>query len=128
MRALLDTHAFLWWITDDRRVSRRVREMLENRGNDFLFSAASAWELIIKAQLGKLKLPVHAPQFIQEQLALNALLTLPIDLAHVLHAHTLPMHHRDPFDRILVAQSQVEKLPIVTADPLITQYAVETIW
>jgi PIN domain nuclease of toxin-antitoxin system len=91
-------------------------------------SAASAWELIIQAQLGKLKLPIHAPQFIQEQPALNALLTLPIDLAHALYAPTLPMHHRRPFDRILIAQSQVEKLPMVTVDPLIAQHAVVTIW
>jgi PIN domain nuclease of toxin-antitoxin system len=128
MRALLDTHAFLWWTTDDPRVSRHVRELLRDPTNTFFFSAASAWELIIKAQQGKLKLPVHAAPFIREQLVLNAFLTLPIDLAHALHLHILPMHHQDPFDRILIAQSQVEKLPIVTADPLIAQYQVEAIW
>lgn len=102
--------------------------MFRDPDNDFLFSAASAWELIIKAQVGKITLPGDADRFIVEQLALNAFTALPIDLAHALRVQTLPLHHRDPFDRILIAQSLVESLPIVTADPLIAQYPVEVIW
>lgn len=128
MRALLDTHTFLWWTTDDRRVSPRVRAIFRDPSNDFLFSAASAWELITKAQVGKIKLPCDPDRFIVEQLALNAFVALPIDLTHALRVQTLPLHHRDPFDRILIAQNLMEKLPIVTADPLIAQYSVEVIW
>lgn len=128
MRALLDTHAFLWWTTDDPRMPARVREFLGDTVNELLFSAASAWELIIKVQLRKLRLPDAPDEFIQEQLALNAIVALPVHLAHVLHVLDLPMHHRDPFDRLLIAQSRIEHVPIVTADPLIAQYQIETIW
>jgi PIN domain nuclease of toxin-antitoxin system len=128
VRALLDTHAFLWWTLDDPRMPARVRAVLANPGNELVFSAASAWELAIKAQVGKLRLPANLEQFIREQLDLNAMLTLPVELTHALHVLSLPLHHRDPFDRLLVAQSRLENLPIVTNDPLIAQYQVETIW
>lgn len=86
------------------------------------------WEIIIKAQLGKLPLPADPIRFVREQLAVNAIHALPISLEHVLHVYTLPLHHRDPFDRILVAQSQVEPMPILTADPVIALYAVQVSW
>ena len=128
MRALLDTHAFLWWTIDDRRVSARVRGLLLDPGNEFFLSAASAWEIILKAQVGKLELPAQPARFIEEQLVLNAVADLPVTVRHALHVISLPLHHRDPFDRILIAQSQVERLPIVTADPQIARYPVEIIW
>lgn len=128
MKALLDTHVFLWWTLDDPRLPKRVREFVENPENALVFSVASAWELAIKAQLRKLTLPDRVGQFIQEQLDLNAILPLPVQLEHALHVVELPPHHRDPFDRLLIAQSQVERLPIVTGDPFIARYQVETIW
>jgi PIN domain nuclease of toxin-antitoxin system len=134
VRALLDTHAFLWWITDDPRLSPRAREVLHDRDNDLYFSAASGWEIAIKAQMGRLRLveqrdPAQSlAQFVVEQLSLNTIAALPIQLRHALHVYTLPSHHRDPFDRMLVSQSQIEGLPILTADAQIVQYAVDVIW
>ncbi|MGA9348937.1 MAG: type II toxin-antitoxin system VapC family toxin [Anaerolineae bacterium] len=128
MKVLLDTHSFLWWITDSPRLSAWAREVIRDSNNELFFSAASGWEIAIKAQLGRLQLPDNLEQFIKDQLSLNTILALPIQLHHALHVHTLPQHHRDPFDRMLVAQSQVENLPILTADSQIAQYDVETIW
>jgi PIN domain nuclease of toxin-antitoxin system len=102
--------------------------MIRDGNNELFFSAASGWEIAIKAQLGRLQLPDNLEQFIVDQLSLNTILVLPIQLRHALHVYTLPQHHRDPFDRMLVAQSQVENLPILTTDPQIAQYDVETIW
>jgi PIN domain nuclease of toxin-antitoxin system len=128
MKVLLDTHAFLWWITDSPKLSARAREVIQDSNNELFFSAASGWEIAIKAQLGRLQLPDNLEQFILEQLSLNAILVLPIQLRHALRVYTLPQYHRDPFDRILVAQSQIENLPILTTGTQITPYTVETIW
>jgi PIN domain nuclease of toxin-antitoxin system len=128
MRFLLDTHTFLWWVTDDARLSSQAHTLMTDGNNELFFSAASGWEIAIKAQLGKLQLPDNAPQFVMAQLAINAIEILPVQLHHALHVYTLPMHHRDPFDRMLVAQSQLEELPIITADPQIKSYAVNVIW
>lgn len=128
MRALLDTHTFLWWITDDPRLSPRARRIIENGENHLFLSAASGWEMAIKAKLGRLQLPGDLERFIIEQLSLNAIESLPIQMAHALHVYRLPDHHRDPFDRLLIAQAQLENLPILTADPQIARYLVKTIW
>lgn len=128
MKVLLDTHTFLWWITDSPRLSALAREVIRDSNNELFFSAASGWEIAIKAQLGRLQLPDNLEQFIVDQLSLNTILALPIQLRHALHVYTLPQHHRDPFDRMLVAQSQIENLPILTADSQIAQYDVETVW
>ncbi|NSW81661.1 MAG: type II toxin-antitoxin system VapC family toxin [Syntrophothermus sp.] len=128
MRALLDTHAFLWWITDDPKLSRRAREIIEEGKNVVFFSAASGWEMAIKAGLGKLIIPGDVRAFVMEQLAVNGVSPLPVDLIHALHVFTLPLIHRDPFDRLLIAQAQIENLPILTADPQISRYDVEVIW
>lgn len=128
MRALLDTHVFLWWITDDPRLSPRVRKIIRNGKNELFLSAASGWEIAIKARLGRLELPATPERFIPEQMAINAIASLPIQMSHTLHVHALPGHHRDPFDRLLIAQAQLENLPIVTADPQIAHYPVKVIW
>lgn len=128
MRVLLDTHVFLWWITDDPRLSKQAREIISDGKNLLFFSAASGWEIAIKAKLGKLSVPDNLEAFIIEQLAENAITPLPVRLSHALHVYNLPVHHRDPFDRILIAQAQVEDLPILTGDPAIAQYPVEVIW
>jgi len=128
MKGILDTHTFLWWITDSPQLSPRVREIVSNGDNLLFLSAVSGWEMAVKAELGKLHLPGNLESFISEQLAVNAINTLPVQMSHALHVYILPDHHRDPFDRILVAQAQLEKLPIITIDPQINQYSVETIW
>jgi len=128
MRVLLDTHAFLWWITEDRRLSARAREVVTDGGNDLLLSAASGWEIAIKASLGRITLPVPIDRFLSEQLQRNGIGTLPIEMSHALHVHALSLLHRDPFDRLLVAQARLEKLRILTSDPQIAQYDVETLW
>ena len=128
MRALLDTHAFLWWITDNPQLSSRVREIISDGNNELFLSAASGWEIAIKAQLGRLNLPDNLEHFISEQLTINAIYGLPIQMSHALHVSVLPNHHHDPFDRILVAQAQLENLAILTADPRIARYPVKVIW
>ncbi|HSH82116.1 MAG TPA: type II toxin-antitoxin system VapC family toxin [Herpetosiphonaceae bacterium] len=128
MRALLDTHAFLWWVMDDARLPATAREVLEDSANELLFSAASGWEIAIKTRLGKLTLSDDPRRFVAEQIARNGFDLLPITLAHALHVWTLPDYHRDPFDRMLVAQSQVTGLPLMTDDPLIARYEVNRIW
>lgn len=128
MRALLDTHAFLWWITDDSRLSGRAREVISDGRNELFFSAASGWEITIKASLGRLEIPEDLERFVAEQLSRNAIQTLPIHLSHALRTSALPGHHRDPFDRILVSQALLEKMPLLSADPQIARYPVEVVW
>jgi len=124
----LDTHTFLWWITDDPRLSSRVRDIIGDGDNKLFLSAASGWEMAIKAGIGKLDLPGSLEAFISEQLAVNAIESLPIQMSHALHVYALPAYHRDPFDRIIVVQARLENLPILTSDPEIGRYPVETIW
>jgi len=128
MRFLLDTLTFLWWITDVDLLSEHVRDVIQDGDNTLYLSAANGWEIAIKARLGRLQLPGEPEKVIPEQMSLNAIQGLPIQMGHALRVHSLPDHHRDPFDRMLVAQSQVEELPILTADPQIAQYEVEVVW
>jgi PIN domain nuclease of toxin-antitoxin system len=128
MRLLLDTHVFLWWNQADPRLSRRVRQLLSDPENSLFLSVASAWEMTLKVQSGKLGLPAATAVYIPARLKHYRMDALPVTLEHVLAASTLPAHHRDPFDRMLVAQAQVERLPIVTHDFQVGKYDVETIW
>lgn len=128
MNALLDTHTFLWWITDDRRLSNKIRSVLGNGRNTIYFSAASGWEIAVKAKLNKLTLPTNIGGFVGEHLTENGFEILPIHLEHALHVYTLPIYHRDPFDRILIAQSQLENLPLLTIDSEISRYDTKVIW
>jgi len=128
MRVLLDTHVFLWWIADDPQISRTAHDVIQNGSNDLFLSAASAWEMAIKAQIGRLKLPKRPGVFVPEQLARNAITHLPIQLGHALHVFTLPRHHRDPFDRMIIAQAQLEKLSILSSDSQFAKYAVDVVW
>jgi PIN domain nuclease of toxin-antitoxin system len=128
MNVLLDTHAFLWWISDDSRLSSSARAILAESGNRTMLSAASVWEIAIKTALGRLEIDGAIETFIPQQLAANSLLALPIELSHALRVGCLPELHRDPFDRMLVAQAQIENLPILTCDPDIDRYDVETVW
>ena len=128
MKYLLDTHAFLWWITDDERLTSRARERIKNRRNQLYLSAASAWEMAIKARLGRLQVADDLEKFIPKQMALNAIHALPVQVGHALRVFALPPLHNDPFDRLLVAQSQMEDLPIITGDPQIAKYDLQVIW
>ena len=128
MKAILDTHAVLWWVTNNPQLSQIVRDIISDSSNILYFSVASSWEIIIKVQTGKLSLPEAPTQFIQSCLTVNRFVIPPIDLSHVLQVDNLPNHHKDPFDRILIAQAQAESIPIITIDHLIVQYPVRTIW
>ena len=128
MRVLLDTHAFLWWIGDDPRLSERAREVFSDGDNDLVFSAASGWEIAIKARLGRLQVPGDLNTYLLRQLTENYTSVLPVHLSHALRVYALPDHHRDPFDRLLVAQAIVEEIPLLSADPRIARYPVEVVW
>ena len=128
MKFLLDTHAFLWWVTNADELSNTVREIITDTDNTILFSVASAWEIVIKFRTGKLSLPEKPEIYIPSRIAANQFQGLPIEINHVLQVANLPDYHKDPFDRILIAQSQIEKVPILTKDNLIIQYQVMTIW
>jgi len=127
MRAILDTHAFLWAMAGDRRMSQRAHDLFQGPSELFL-SFASIWEILIKVQLEKLRLPRPAGPFVIRKLAENRIEALRINLDHLLAFEGLPMHHRDPFDRMLIAQAINESLPIVTADKIFARYPVEVIW
>ena len=125
---MLDTHAFLWWIGDDPRLSERAREVFSDGDNDLVFSAASGWEIAIKARLGRLQVPGDLNTYLLRQLTENYTSVLPVHLSHALRVHALPDHHSDPFDRLLVAQAIVEEIPLLSADPRIARYPVEVVW
>jgi PIN domain nuclease of toxin-antitoxin system len=128
VRALLDTHALLWWLVDDPRLGDGARGLLEDAGSGLYFSAASSWELAIKVGLGRLKLPDPPRKLIPRVLREQAIRPLDVTHAHALAVAELPPHHRDPFDRMLVAQARLEKLAVVTGDPEIARYGVRIVW
>ena len=128
MRLLLDTHAFLWWVADDRRLSRKARAAIASRDSACFLSLASVWEMAIKVGLNRLELPSSVDRFVSEQMAANAIEPLPIDLGHSGDVARLPFHHRDPFDRLLAAQALGEELAIVSADPVFAKYGVRRVW
>lgn len=128
MQLLLDTHALLWWINDDAALSAKARSAIANADNECFLSLASCWEMAIKYSLGKLTLSQPLDQFIPEQLSRNRIRLLHIDFRHAAKVATLPFHHRDPFDRLLVAQASIEKMTLLTADAAITQYEVKCLW
>jgi PIN domain nuclease of toxin-antitoxin system len=127
MRYLLDTHVWLWLQTQPERVSDDVRDRLGDGAAQLLLSAASSWEIAIKHALGKLPLPEPPRTYVPSRMWHDGVDGLPVTHAHALHVATLPPHHGDPFDRLLVAQSQVEDVPLVTADPRITRYDVTVV-
>ena len=128
MRLLLDTYVFLWWNEDSPSLSRRIRSLLSDSATELSLSVVSAWEIVLKVRTSKLDLPAAPAVYIPARLAHYRIEIMPLTLAHVLASDTLPDHHRDPFDRMLVAQAQVERLPIATRDSQIRKYDVETIW
>jgi PIN domain nuclease of toxin-antitoxin system len=127
MRLLLDTHAFLWFVTGDARLSRAARRALEAADNELILSAASVWELAIKAGLGRLTLPGSVAEYVAEKVA-QGLSVLSVDWTHAAAVEKLPPHHGDPFDRLLAAQALAENLPLVTGDREFRAYGVKVVW
>lgn len=128
MRCLLDTHAFLWWISDDARLSSTARRILEDSENDIVFSAVSAWEIAIKSQLGRITFADDPAIVVREQLSANGFHQLDIEVRHALQVFSLPMLHRDPFDRLLIAQAVVEEVSLLSSDAAIQAYNIPIIW
>lgn len=128
MKLLLDTHVFLWWIGNDARLSGPAREAIADPGNDVSFSVASAWELAIKTGLGRFEPDGDLGPFLEEQIQRNAFQLLPVKLEHAVSVSSLPAHHRDPFDRLLVAQAAVESMTLVSRDPQLRKYDAPILW
>ena len=124
MRLLLDSHTFLWWVKDDPALGRRARAVIADPDNECFLSHVSVWEMAIKASLGKLKLPSAVERFVVEHCAANSFQFLAITLAHIASVESLPFHHRDPFDRLLVAQARHENMTLVSRDLSLKAYGV----
>lgn len=128
MRLLADTHAMLWWLRDDRRLSKRARALLEDGANELLWSIASSWEIAVKLGTGKLELDRPLHRLFADIVSEQGAVVLPIGHEHCSRLADLPLHHRDPFDRMLIAQAQHEGVPILTADPKLAVYDVQVLW
>jgi PIN domain nuclease of toxin-antitoxin system len=128
MKILLNTHTFLRWITDVPEIPATARELISNGHNELYWSAASSWEVSIKYALGRLPLPDAPEKFLPFELAQNRIESLPVIDAHAFQAGQLPRHHRDPFDRMLIAQAQVESLVLLSNDPQLRLYDVRVRW
>lgn len=126
MKILIDTHVLLWGLQDETKLSRRVSSLLPVA--DVWISVASLWEIIAKVQVGKLILPSPVGDYLAAKLVANGISVLSLNFDHLKRLEKLPLHHRDPFDRILIAQSLNESLPLVSADPQFKKYKVELIW
>lgn len=119
MRLLIDTHVLLWWLADDRKLTRSARAIIANPENDVLVSAASLWEISIKVALGRLEVELDD---LEHNIAANGFRSLPINYRHALTAGRLPAIHRDPFDRMLIAQASVEELRVISHDKIFERY------
>ncbi|HEV2199814.1 MAG TPA: type II toxin-antitoxin system VapC family toxin [Bryobacteraceae bacterium] len=128
MRILVDTHTFIWWNEASPRLSRRASALLADSRSTLLLSVVSAWELVVKVEAKKLKLPEPPSVYVPTRTAHYGMEILPVTLAHCLAVEALPPYHRDPFDRMLIAQAQVEQLPILTIDEEMGRYGVKTLW
>lgn len=128
MRLLLDTHTFLWFFRGDPKLSATARALIENMDNEVLLSKASAWEMAIKQSIGKLNFGLPFKAILVQQLNQNRVEMLDISLDHIETVASLPVHHRDPFDRLIIAQGIVENIPIISADVIFDTYSIQRIW
>lgn len=126
MRLLLDTHVFLWLNTQPERLGKHL-PLIEDRRNELLFSAVSSWEIAIKHALGRLTLPEPPERYVPSRMRAIGATGLAVEHSHALAVASLPSLHRDPFDRLLVAQSRLLDVPILTADPIVAEYPVQTL-
>lgn len=128
MNALLDTHSFIWFVEGNPSLSSPVRAIIEAPDNDIFVSIASIWEMAIKISLGKLHLSQPFDVFVSHQLLVNDISLLDITVNHTSQVATLPFHHRDPFNRLLIAQSLVEHIPLISIDTIFDAYGVKRLW
>ena len=128
MRILLDTHTFIWFVTDSSRLSSTAKALIEDEYNEKLLSIASIWEMGIKHSIGKLTFELPFMTFVTSQLQQNSMEILNIRIEHLDVVANLPLHHRDPFDRLIISQAMVEQLPIVGVDKAFDSYAVRRLW
>jgi PIN domain nuclease of toxin-antitoxin system len=127
-KILLDTHTFIWWVDNSPKLSKKAGKIIADLDNACYFSLVSSWEIAIKCSIGKLELTIPLREYIPQHMAVNAFKQLPISFQHVSRVETLPLHHRDPFDRLLAAQAMTEKLVIVSADESFDLYGVQRVW
>ena len=128
MKLLLDTHVFIWWSGEPDKLSEKALDACENRANRLILSIVSIWEMQIKMQLGKLKLKRSLKDLVENQQNINNLQILPVSPNHIFMLDNLPMHHSDPFDRLLISQAIEEKLFLVSKDDKFSDYAVKLLW
>ena len=128
MKILLDTHAILWFISGDDRLSQRAKDVFLNMDSKLYYSLVSIWEITIKASLGKINLARGWLKTIEEELRINAIQKITIEIEHCRNLILLPFHHRDPFDRMLIAQSMSNEMAILTCDKEISNYEIDVIW
>jgi PIN domain nuclease of toxin-antitoxin system len=128
MKLLLDTHAFIWWVEAAPQLTRQAKEYVADGNNEVYLSLASSWEMAIKSSMGKLKLSVPLREYVPQHLAANGFKQLPMTFRQISVLESLELHHRDPFDRLLIAQAMTENLAIVSADRTFDDYKVQRIW
>ena len=128
MKLLLDTHTFIWWDSDPAKLSPQVLALCQDRAHAVLLSVVSVWEMQIKSQLGRLTLHRPLTEIVTNQQQTNGVQILPVTLAHVLALDTLPLHHKDPFDRMLMIQATLEGATLLSKDPLFNAYPVKIMW
>jgi PIN domain nuclease of toxin-antitoxin system len=128
MKLLLDTHTFIWWANEPEKLSERAVAACQGSSNTLILSVVSVWEMQIKMQLGKLRISRPIEELIKTQQQTNGLQVLSVELAHVLDLANLPSHHKDPFDRLLIAQANIEGATLVSVAPVFTSYSVQLLW
>ncbi|MBW4647003.1 MAG: type II toxin-antitoxin system VapC family toxin [Goleter apudmare HA4340-LM2] len=128
MKLLLDTHTFIWFVTDSPQLSSSAKVLIEDELNEKFLSLVSIWEMAVKCSIGKLRFDLPFQSFIEQQLVQNNLDLMKIEVPHVSVVATLPLYHRDPFDRLLIAQAIAEQIPIVGVDQIFDSYDVERLW
>ena len=128
MNYLLDTGVWIWSLDSVERLNKKARELLADGTQDLYFSAASSWEISIKMNIGKLKLPESPMTYVPKRLAAQSIKPLPVSHKHALAVYDLPMHHADPFDRLLIAQARAEGMMLLTGDPAFRPYKVDLFW
>lgn len=128
MRLLLDTHTFIWYATDNSRLSTIARSLINNGENDIFLSTASIWEMAIKHSIGRLSFSLPFMEFIKQQLSVSNIGILEINLDQIEIVASLPLHHRDPFDRLIIAQAIAEQIPILSVDSVFDNYAIARLW
>jgi PIN domain nuclease of toxin-antitoxin system len=128
MKLLMDTKTFIWWTLNDNQLSRKAYDYISDINNDIYFSVASAWELVLKYKLGKIVLPAEPELFIQEHLEKNRFSVLPVTLYHTLALRELPYQPKDAYYWMLIGQSRIENMPVITGNEKMSEFGVEIIW